>query len=94
VYKIKPSTQFKKDLKRIQKSGKKKNDLKEIKRIIDELAIPAALPKKNKDHPLSGEYFKYRECHIFPDLLLVYNQDDDQQKLFIYRIGSHSELFR
>jgi len=93
VYEIKPSTQFKKDLKRIQKSGKK-SELKEIKRIIDELAIPAALPKKNKDHRLTGNYYKYRECHISPDLLLLYNQDDDQQKLFIYRIGSHSELFR
>jgi len=94
VYEIKPSTQFKKDLKRIQKSGKKKSELQEIKRIINELAIPAALPKKNKDHRLSGNYYKYRECHISPDLLLVYSLDDDQQKLSIYRIGSHSELFR
>ena len=94
MYEIKPSTQFKKDLKRIQKSGRKKSDLKEIKRIINELAIPAALPKKNKDHSLSGNYYKYRECHIFPDLLLVYNRDNDQQKLFIYRIGSHAELFK
>ena len=80
-------------MKRIQKSGRKKRDLLEIKRIINELAIPASLPKKNKDHPLSRNYYNYRECHILPDLLLVYNQDDDEQKLFIYRIGLHSELF-
>jgi len=80
-------------MKRIQKSGRGKSDLGEIKRIIDELAIPTILPKKNKDHPLSGNYHNYRECHIFSDLLLVYNQDKDKQKLFIYRIGSHSELF-
>lgn len=94
VYDIKPSTQFKKDMKRLQKSGREKNDLREIKRVINELAIPIVLPKKNKDHPLTGNFHNYRECHIFPDLLLVYNQDKNKQKLFIYRIGSHSELFR
>ena len=93
MYDIKPSTQFKKDMKRIQKSGIGKSDLEGIKRVIDELAIPAILPKKNKDHSLSGNYYNYRECHIFPDLLLVYNQDKEKQILFVYRIGSHSELF-
>ena len=80
-------------MKRIKKSGRGKKDLEEIKRVIDELAIPGILPKKNKDHPLSGNYYNYRECHIFPDLLLVYNQNKEKQILFVYRIGSHSELF-
>ena len=93
MYEIKPSTQFKKDMKRIQKSGRKKSDLQEIKQIINMLAMPTNLPKKNKGHPLSGNFYNYRECHIFSDLLLVYKYDNDNQILLVYRIGSHSELF-
>jgi len=94
VYTIKTSTQFKKDMKRIQKSGRKKSDMTKIKGVIEQLAIPTVLPEKNRDHALSGNYNIYRECHILPDLLLVYLQDEDSQELFLFRIGSHSELFK
>lgn len=94
MYTIKTSTQFKKDIKRIEKSGRKKSDLSKIKVVIGQLAIPAVLPEKNRDHALTGNYNSYRECHIMPDLLLVYSQDEETQELFLYRIGSHSELFK
>jgi addiction module RelE/StbE family toxin len=54
VYSIKTSTQFKKDIKRIQKSGKKKIEMTRIKGVIEQLAIPAVLPEKNRDHALGG----------------------------------------
>lgn len=51
-----------------------------------------ALPEKNLDHGLSGEWNGYRECHIKPDLLLIYKKPD-QFTLRLARLGSHSELF-
>ena len=80
-------------MKRIQKSGRKKNDFSAVKSVIDTLAIPEILPQKNKDHILTGNYDGFRECHILPDLLLIYNYDEQEKILYLYRIGSHSELF-
>ena len=56
------------------------------------LRIPAALPEKNKDHQLTGNYSGYRECHIEPDWLLVYKQTPGELQL--YRTGTHSDLFK
>ncbi|MDA3850706.1 MAG: type II toxin-antitoxin system YafQ family toxin [Spirochaetaceae bacterium] len=93
MYKIKPSTKFKKDIKRIQKSGRKKSDFDKVFDVINQLALPAVLPEGNKDHSLIGNYNGYRECHVLPDLLLIYKQVEEVQELHLYRIGSHSELF-
>ncbi|WP_428346784.1 type II toxin-antitoxin system YafQ family toxin [Moraxella nonliquefaciens] len=49
------------------------------------------LPPKYKDHDLIGNYKGFRECHIKPDLLLIYQKDDEC--LSLARLGSHSELF-
>jgi len=49
------------------------------------------LPEKYKDHALTGDYFGFRECHVKPDVLLVY--DVDAEYLYLVRLGSHSELF-
>jgi mRNA interferase YafQ len=50
------------------------------------------LPSKNRDHGLSGEWAGYRECHIKPDLLLIYSKPGTGT-LRLARLGSHSELF-
>ena len=44
-----------------------------------------------KDHPLLGDWIPARECHIFPDTLLIYRHE--QSMLILIRIGSHSDLF-
>ena len=62
-----------------------------LQSVIDVLAIPEALPEKNKDHNLLGDYADKRECHILPDWLLVYRVDGDD--LVLYRTGTHSDLF-
>lgn len=93
MYTIKISNQFKKDLKSIKKSGRKKQDLDRIEKVIDLLAVPEILPEKNMDHGLTGNYKDYRECHILPDLLLIYRYFDEHHELLLYRIGSHSKLF-
>lgn len=93
MYNLQYSTKFKKDMKRLERSGIKKTYIDELKRVIWVLAIPEILPAKNKDHELTGQYKDYRECHVFPDLLLVYRYYEKDNDLILYRVGSHSELF-
>ena len=74
-YNIRPTTRFQKDLKRVQKRG---YNLSLLTTIIKQLAEGEALPEKNKDHSLSGDYAGCRECHIAPDWLLIYEVADDE----------------
>ena len=61
--------------------------------IIEILANGESLPQKHKDHALSGNFKGCRECHIRPDLLLIYRIHDDILELALIEVGSHSELF-
>ena len=87
---IVPSNQFRKDLKLARKRGLKIERLKEV---VNILAEQKKLEDKYWDHGLSGEYKGFRECHIEPDWLLVYRIDEDVLELFLFRTGSHSDLF-
>jgi len=89
ILKVVQSTRFKRDIKKIKKQGK---PLPEIKKLIVILAENNPLPKKYKDHSLSGKYGSYRECHIRSDWLLIYKIADNELQLA--RTGSHSELFK
>ena len=89
-YNIRPTTRFQKDLKRVQKRG---YNLSLLTTIIKQLAEGEALPEKNKDHSLSGDYAGCRECHIVPDWLLIYEVADDELILYLTRTGTHSDLF-
>ena len=82
------STRFKKDLKKYQH---KKEILKEFNEILKLLLARKKLPEKYKDHELSGQYITCRVCHVKPDVLLIYK--GEKQLLYLYRIGSHAELF-
>jgi mRNA interferase YafQ len=64
----------------------------EVGHIIKELQIGTELPEKYVDHSLSGNWQGYRDCHVKPDLVLIYKSKSGILKLA--RIGSHSELFR
>lgn len=92
IYKIKRSSQFKKDIKTIVKRG---YDLTELENVIRILKNGGVLPEKYKDHPLknSKEYLDCRELHIEPDWLLVYKYYDNQVILYLMRTGTHSDLF-
>ena len=87
MLKLNSSSKFKKDVKRCTKQGK---NMLLLQNAIDILRIPAPLPPKNKDHPLSGNHNGERECHIMPDWLLIYRIDNEE--LYLIRTGSHSEL--
>lgn len=85
-----PSNRFKKDLKLAVRRG---CDMTLLDGIIDKLAGGEALPEKCRDHDLSGDYVGFRECHIAPDWLLVYRVEKDVLVLYLFRTGTHSDLF-
>ena len=90
MLKLEYSTQFKKDFKKIAKLPIP--DIVEVGHVIKQLQLGKTLPEKYVDHPLSGDWKKYRDCHVKPDLVLIYKIDSASLKLA--RIGTHSELFR
>ena len=89
-YTVKPTSQFKKDYKLAMKRGL---DISLLEDIIAKLALGESLPEKNRDHALSGNWNGYRECHILPDWLLIYNLEDNVLILTLARTGTHSNLF-
>ena len=84
------SNHFKKDLKMAKKRG---YDLDLLNDVVERLARQEPLPKKNRDHSLTGDFIGFRECHIQPDWLLVYRVNDEELILFLTRTGTHSDLF-
>ncbi|NMA04865.1 MAG: type II toxin-antitoxin system YafQ family toxin [Acholeplasmataceae bacterium] len=89
-YKVKYTTQFKKDLKLAKKQNK---DLDKLFRVIEILSEGKKLDQKYKDHELKGDYKGTRECHVEPDWLLIYEYVEDVLVLMLYRVGTHSMLF-
>lgn len=87
---IVPSNQFKKDLKLARKRGL---NLALLSVVVDTLAAQQPLDAKYRDHSLTGDYRGFRECHIEPDWLLVYRTEEEQLELFLFRTGTHSDLF-
>ena len=84
--------QFKKDYEREKKSGvyAKKLDVL-LTEAVKLLVADKPLPKHYFDHPLTGEWSDHRDCHIRPDLVLIYRKTDDD-RLQLVRLGSHSKL--
>ena len=84
------TSQFKKDYKTAKKQGK---DIKLLLDVIVKLANDEPLPEKHRDHQLKGKLKAYRECHVTPDWLLVYEKNgDDLLILDLVRLNSHSHL--
>ncbi len=85
------AARFKRDYRRekLGPHGKRLDAL--LMQVVDLLAADAPLPRRNVDHPLSGEWKDFRDCHIRPDLVLIYRKTDDNG-LDLVRLGSHSEL--
>ncbi len=84
------STSFKRDFKRAVKRGK---DPEKIKQVVRILCAQTPLPPALHDHPLKGKYSGYRDCHVEPDLVLIYRVVQDQLQLICFRLGTHSDLF-
>ena len=83
------TSQFRKDYKRIKKRG---YDLSRLEGVIDTLLEEKPLDKQFRDHPLTGNYAGFRECHIQPDWLFIYAVQNDTLILTASRTGTHSDL--
>ncbi len=79
---------FKKDYKKLNLKDKEL-----LKEVIIKLSNNEELDLKYKDHKLIGNFVDCRECHIKPDLLLIYRINNDILELALTRVGSHSSLF-
>ena len=89
---ISRTAQFRKDFKREAKGQHRATLDTDLLAAISFLATDQTPPERFHDHPLTGEYTNHRECHLKPDLLLIYKKPDEQT-LRLVRIGSHSEVF-
>jgi mRNA interferase YafQ len=93
---IKRTNQFKRDYKRATKGRSEAYAQKldtELGAVVQVLRADGTLDPRYGDHPLSGDWKDHRDCHVRPDLLLLYRKPD-QDTLTLVRLGSHSELFR
>lgn len=83
------TSRFKRDYRR-EKSGRHGKRLDTLlMEVVDLLAGDQPLPRRNVDHPLSGEWQDFRDCHLRPDLILIYRKPDDKT-LELVRLGGLS----
>jgi len=93
MYKIVVSTKFKKDLKKVKKSPKNFELTRSILKILQQKGV-IGIDKSMKPHKLLGDYKDNWECHIKPDLLIIWLQIESPKTIRLVRIGSHSDLFK
>jgi mRNA interferase YafQ len=84
---------FRRDYKRTKATPRHKDIEALLPEIVGLLADDQPLHDKHRDHNLGGNWNGHRECHLKPDLLLIYKRPDDQT-LRLVRMGSHSDLFK
>lgn len=89
--KIEPTGQFKRDYKREAKGQHRGTLDVDLEPVLVALASDQPLESRHRDHALTGDWKDHRDCHIKPDLVLIYRKPDDST-LQLVRIGSHSEL--
>jgi mRNA interferase YafQ len=90
---IERSSAFKRDYKRARATPRHGRDVDSlVSTVVALLLSDQVLPENSHDHALIGDWLGYRECHIKPDLLLIYRKPD-ADTLRLARLGSHSELF-
>ena len=82
-------SRFKRDYKREKKANPSLDII--LTPVLDMLLTDAILPERLSDHALRGEWKGFRDCHIKPDLVLIYSKSE--VVLSLARLGSHSELF-
>jgi mRNA interferase YafQ len=83
--------QFKRDYKRVSRGRYGRTLDARLAPILLALANDQALEVRHRDHALSGAWSDFRDCHVRPDLVMIY-QKPDEATLRLVRLGSHSEL--
>ena len=92
-FSLKYSTSFKKDLKVISNNTQKLQKIVEVLGMLQECGVEG-IPRKMKPHKLIGQHKGALECHIEPDLLIIWEEYLDEREISLLRLGSHSELFK
>ena len=82
---------FERELKLAVRRGK---DPEKVKAVVNLLCAQAPLPAALRDHALKGKYSGFRDCHVEPDLILIYRVVQQQLQLLCVHLGTHSDLFK
>ena len=90
MYNVFTTNKFEKDILRCKRRN---YDMSLLSEVVSILARSGTLPAKYKPHKLSGKYLDCWECHIKPDWLLVWHQNNDELTLLFTNTGTHSDLF-
>ncbi|MDR2014099.1 MAG: type II toxin-antitoxin system YafQ family toxin [Azoarcus sp.] len=85
------TAQFKRDYKRGKKSQHRATLDADLQTVLSALLADLPLEPRHRDHALTGDWKDHRDCHVKPDLVLIY-QKPDADTLRLVRLGSHSEL--
>ena len=85
------TTQFKRDYQRESKGQHRAALDSSLWPVVEALAEDQPLAPRHRDHPLSGGWADHRDCHVKPDLVLIYRKPDPETLLLV-RLGSHAEL--
>jgi mRNA interferase YafQ len=88
---IELTSRFKRDLKRESRGQHRNLFPDEFDKLVQLLCADATLPVSYRDHALTGEWTDHRDCHVKPDLVLIYRKSGNDV-LQLVRLGSHSEL--
>ena len=91
MYKIEVTNKFKQSVRKAKKDG---IDMDVLRKVIDMLANGETLPKKYKNHPLKGKLKGFYNCHVMPDLVLIYRIEKERLILLLFDIETHSNLFK
>jgi len=91
MYEIKTTNRFDKDAVRCIN---RKWDFSLLEIVISYLESDGKLPARYKAHPLRGNYVDFLECHVKPDWLLIWRQDDKEKIISLVATGTHSDLFK
>ena len=88
---IERTNQLKRDYKRELKGQHRATLEEDFREVLKLLVTDQPLSERYRDHALTGNWREFRDCHIKPDLVLIYQKPDDE-RLILARLGSHSEL--
>lgn len=93
MFEIEITSSFKKDLKTLKKRSN--NDFEVLRTFIKTLSLSGfdGVEKNHNPHKLKGKFAKHCECHVMPDLLLIWTEDKVALKIILIRTGTHSDLF-
>ena len=91
MHNLRYSASFKKGFKKTKRNPR--FILFEFEQIISDLINGKSLDKRYQNHKLHGEWKSCYECHLAPDILFIYEINNEENIIYMHRIGSHSELF-